>query len=76
MNMWELQNWLDAWYIVAIFYVFIYWLLPMLGMTGNHWATGNSQRYWQGVRFFAGSMHIALLGTGLLIWALESYIFI
>ena len=81
MNMWELQNWLDAWYVVAIFYIFICWLLPMLGMVSNKWANEgtpqeNRFRYWEGVKFFALSMHVALVGTGLVIWGLESYIFI
>ncbi len=76
MNIWDPQLLINGWYIIAIFYIFWCWLLPILGMTNNIWAAGNSKRYWEGVRFLSFAMHLSIVGTGLLIWGLEEYIFV
>lgn len=81
MNIWNPELLLNAWLPILCFYFVLCWGLPMLGMLSNRWTnevTGveHSQRYWYGVRFFSFSTHLALVLTGLIIWALESYIFV
>lgn len=74
------QMFIEVWYVFAIGYFAFCWGLPMLGMLSNRWkdeATGEerSRRYWSGVRFFSGSIHVALVLTVILMWQLNPYLF-
>lgn len=81
MNIWNLEVLMNAWVPILCFYLVMCWGLPMLGMATNKWANEgtpqeNRFRYWEGVRFISFTSHVSLVLVGLLIWALESYMFV
>lgn len=80
MNIFNLELVIAAWPAVLCFYLFICWVLPMVGMTANKWkdeATGaeRKRRYWSGVRWFALSFHVATFLAFTLIYFLDPYLF-
>jgi len=80
MNFADPQQLIEVWYIFAIFYFLFCWGLPMLGMCANKWkdeAEGaeRKRRYWSGVRFFSGCIHVSIILTFVLIHFLNPYLF-